>query len=255
MPIRANRAASCAALVNGGLVVLLCVSSAMADPIMITVDRDGATGKLDRLEATKTLLDERARSDPENAASLRYDRAFVAWWISRALDERHVEEERRDARLEDAVGYLSALLEDDADDVEAMVLLSVVLSDRAGKSVFKRVALGRRAFNLAARAIELAPDNPRAGLQRGKIILYAPAMVGGGPTNAIRLFERSLAAFEKADDRWPNWGLLDTLGWYGRALADDERLDEARAAFQKALDIEPEARWIRDELIPELEVK
>ena len=238
---------------GAGLVVLMCASLAMADPVMKSVEHDGITGRLEPLEATRARLDERAQGDSEAAASLRYDRAFVAWWIARALDDRHSEEKQRDARLDDAAEYLDALLEDDGDDIESMVLLSAVLSDQAGRSMFKRLTLGRRAFNLAARAIELAPDNPRACLQRGKILLYAPAMVGGGAAKAVELLERAQATLAEGDDRWPNWGRVDALGWYSRALAHDGRLDEARAAYKEALEIEPEARWIRDELIPEID--
>ena len=184
MTYRAIIQCSGRALCGAAVVVLLVASSAMADSLMTTVVRDGLIGRLEHLEATRARLEERAQAGSKTAASLRYDRAFVAWWI--------------------------------------------------------------------ARAIELAPDNPRACLQRAKIILYAPAMVGGGADHAIKLLEHAQAVLAQADDRWPSWGLLDVLAWYGRALAHGGRVDEAREVYQQVLEIEPEARWIRVELVPEL---
>lgn len=240
-------------LAAGALVALLCSSPVIANPLMETVEHDGVTGKLEALDETKARLDERARSNPESAVSLRYDRAFVAWRISRVINDRRDEKKRHAALLEEAAEYLEAVLEDDPDHVESMVLLAAVLSDQAGRSMFKRMTLGRRAYNLSARALELAPDNPRAAVQRGKIILYVPALMGGGPTNAIKLLERARTAFAKEDDSWPNWGQVDAHGWYGRALAQDGRIEEARAVYQEALVIEPQASWIRDELLPALD--
>jgi tetratricopeptide (TPR) repeat protein len=63
-----------------------------------------------------------------------------------------------------------------------------------------------------------------------------------------------LFALEPADKPWPNWGRLDALARLGQVLADQDRGEEARAFYQLALEQAPDFVWVRDELLPALNV-
>ena len=51
----------------------------------------------------------------------------------------------------------------------------------------------------------------------------------------------------------PSWGRAEVYGWLGQVLAKQGKREEARAAYEKALKIEPGNKWVADALLPALE--
>ena len=87
--------------------------------------------------------------------------------------------------------------------------------------------------------------------------MYKPKSFGGGPANAEKELRSAVVLFEreKPGKPWPNWGRVDAWAWLGRVLAQKGDRDGARAAYRAALELEPEHRWVRDLLLPELDSK
>ena len=117
------------------------------------------------------------------------------------------------------------------------------------------MTLGRRASRASARALELAPANPRVLLQDGVGKLHTPGMFGGGADRAEAMLLRALAAFrtEPPDRPWPRWGRIDTYAWLGQISAERGDLAVARRYYQQALEVEPGFAWVRYALLPALE--
>ena len=68
---------------------------------------------------------------------------------------------------------------------------------------------------------------------------YLPASFGGGPDLAIKDFEKAISLDSK---------LAEAHMWIGLALRKSNRNTEARKAFEKALELNPQRIWIKQQL-------
>jgi len=107
-----------------------------------------------------------------------------------------------------------------------------------------------------SRALSLAPMNPRIHLLNGVGILHKPVMFGGGPKPAMEEFQKAQELFAKeavSDSTQPDWGNDEHWLWEGRAAMQMKDYAGARAAFQHALEVNPDNGWVRTQLLPEAE--
>jgi len=139
--------------------------------------------------------------------------------------------------------------------VEAMSLLSGVMGMRIGLDEALGMRLGAQSGRFLAKAEALAPENPRVFLQDGISKYNTPKMWGGSLPKAEVALRKAVAIFagQPADSPWPDWGYMDALAWLGQALADQGKIDEARAVYQQALAVDPDMGWIRHQLLPALD--
>ena len=210
-------------------------------------------GSLDALRELREALEGRAERRPDGpTVQDRYDHAFINWRIGQVLPREARKEKQR--LLKEAQQSLDRVLESEPGHAEAHALRGSVIGDRIN-GAFGGMVLGPKANASLDRAHELAPENPRVALQRGIGFFFTPRAFGGGLDKAIEELRRSreLFARQTADQPWPNWGRIDALAWLGQALAKSGDRDGALAAYDEALDLEPDHRWIRGELLPALE--
>ena len=114
---------------------------------------------------------------------------------------------------------------------------------------------GPKADDAMEQAIALGPQNPRVWLLKGIGSIFKPKLFGGGAEKAEVDIRKSIALYEKDAPAapMPSWGRAESYAWLGQALDRQDRRDEARAAFVKALEIDPEFGWVKYQLLPELE--
>jgi tetratricopeptide (TPR) repeat protein len=107
-----------------------------------------------------------------------------------------------------------------------------------------------------SRAQRLSPGNPRVLLIDGMNMLYRPKAFGGGAAPALEIFVAARDAFASdapADSTAPDWGRDDAYAWLGRAYSALQKTDEARAAYEMALELNPKNGWVKKVLLPGLE--
>lgn len=139
---------------------------------------------------------------------------------------------------------------------ETLALRSAVTGQLiAFGSAFTAMRLGSRAGHQMDDALAAGPENPRVWMLRGVGDFYRPRLFGGGLDKAESHLRRAIELF--ANDHpmppAPSWGNAEVYGWLGQVLAKQGRRDEARAAYEKGLSLEPGNVWIADFLIPALE--
>ena len=81
-------------------------------------------------------------------------------------------------------------------------------------------------------------------------------MFGGSKEKGLQGFQRAAELFAQEDPVnpiHPVWGHSRTYAWLGIAYQDRGELELARAAFEKALEINPGFGWVKYVLLPELE--
>ena len=229
----------------------------------------GAAVRVDEIEAAHrrndlATLEAQARSlkaelqaseatPGRDARRTRYLKALVAWRSNHVLRAREDSQAEREVWLLEGRAELERLLAADPENVEALVLQAAILGELSERSLWQRMTLGRIAYQHLETAVRLAPQNPRAALQRGVFWFYAPAFAGGGLEASHAELERARALFrDEAADAWPGWGRVDTAAWLGQALAALGRTQEARARYEEGLAYAPPSPWIREVLLPEL---
>jgi tetratricopeptide (TPR) repeat protein len=132
---------------------------------------------------------------------------------------------------------------------ETHALRSAVLGQLIGLSSnpLAGMTMGPRASGQMDRAMELGPSNPRVWLLHGISGIFTPGMFGGGLDRAEERLRKSIELYER--DRpappAPAWGLADAHAWLGQVMERRGKREEARAAYEKALEVEPDYRWVQ----------
>lgn len=98
---------------------------------------------------------------------------------------------------------------------------------------------GKRAKDALDKAIELDPKSAKAFTAHGVGYFYLPVNFGGGPANAIKDFRQAIALDPKSAEAYL---------WMGIALKKEQHNAEAREAFTKSLQLDPDRVWTKDQL-------
>lgn len=139
---------------------------------------------------------------------------------------------------------------------ETTALHSAVIGQLIGiGGMMAGMRLGSKADDLMSEAMALGPSNPRVLLLRGVSAMYKPKMFGGGMEKAEKDISRAIELFasDKPTSPLPKWGRAEAYAWLGQVHAAEKRIPEARAAYAKALELQPEYGWVKQALLPALE--
>jgi tetratricopeptide (TPR) repeat protein len=101
------------------------------------------------------------------------------------------------------------------------------------------LAYGKRAKEALDKAIEMDPKSAKAFVAHGVGYYYLPTSFGGGPDNAIKDFKQAIALDPKSADAYL---------WMGIAYKKQHQNPQAREALTKALQIDPDRIWTKEQL-------
>lgn len=227
-----------------------------ADSASREIEAGNAAGDVARLTNAAALLDRALTVTPRDPLLLYY-RSLALWRIAsidiglKKNDEAKHALEEADLLLEQATTK--------SPTADALALRSSVIGQTIGLSgnPLSGMTLGPKSSGLMDRAMELEPNNPRVWLIRGMSAMFTPTMFGGGTDKAERDLRRALELFDadKAVAPAPSWGHADAYIWLGQALQKNDKPEEARAAYQKALELQPANQWVQRVLLPSLDAR
>ncbi|HYQ59081.1 MAG TPA: hypothetical protein VEP89_17185 [Draconibacterium sp.] len=127
---------------------------------------------------------------------------------------------------------------------------------KIGIQPIKAPIYGRRSIKHADLSLEQNNKLPFAHVQYGNAYFYMPAVFGGSKEVAIEHFLLAIEQMEKKPAELENdWNYLSLLSLTGQSYEELEEYEKAKAKYEKALKFEPNFKWIRDELYPELKTK
>ena len=225
-----------------------------ADSARREIDSANTAGDLDRLTSAAALLD-RVLTVTPNDPLLLYYRSLALYRSASLYTGR-----KKNGEAKRALDEADMLLEQAtarAPTADALALRGSVIGLMIGSSgnPLSGMTLGPRSSGLVDRAMELDPKNPRVWLIRGMSAMFTPKMFGGGTDKAERDLQKAIELFEaeRPVAPAPSWGHADAYVWLGQALQKDEKNDEARAAYQKALAVQPGYVWVQRVLLPSLD--
>lgn len=106
-------------------------------------------------------------------------------------------------------------------------------------NVLAGLSYGKRARDSVNKALALDPKSSGAWLARGVGNYYLPPAFGGGPALAVADFRKALQLNPSYADAWL---------WLGLGLRKEKNNAEARKAFTKALELNPDRVWAKQQL-------
>lgn len=152
--------------------------------------------------------------------------------------------------LEKKEKYLEILEEVAGYEVPSKLFRASLYAYRITLNPLRSVILGRPSGRLIDEAIDMDDSYPRGYLEKGHMLFYAPALFGGSKERSILYYRQAVDLFEKDMQNNHRWLYLSTLVSLANAYKETGRHDEAITTLEKALEFEPEFRWVRDELLP-----
>ena len=190
-----------------------------------------------QLEHALTELTTAAEKTPNDAAA-QYRVALAASYlaeISLELRDKAAAERAAKAGIPAAERAVSLKPE----NAEYHRLLGTLCGQVIPANVLLGISYGKRAEEAIEKAIALDSKSSQAYLARGIGNYYKPAMFGGGPELAVRDIRRAIELDPKSAEAYL---------WLGLALRKTHHNAEAREAFTKSLELNPQRVWTRQQL-------
>lgn len=175
-----------------------------------------------------------------NTAEAQYRLALAYSYgaeVAMELRDKHKSEDLAEAGLDPARKAVAA----SSNNAEYHRLLG----ELCGQVIPANPLMGTLKYGQCARdeidkAIQLDPKLAIAYVSRGVGNYYLPPQMGGGPELAIRDFDKAIAI---------NPNLAEAYVWKGVALRKMNKDPQAREALQRALEIDPNRIWAKEQLV------
>ena len=156
------------------------------------------------------------------------------------------------AKLEKAREYLEILHKAKGYEAEAMLFQAAFNAFRISLRPWVGVNLGPQSERLINDAIRMKPSYPRAWVEKGNLLYFAPAIFGGSKLKAIDHYKEAIRLMETNMQNNHRWLYLSTLVGLARAYENTGDYEMAIATLEKSLQFEPNFLWVKDEVLPEI---
>jgi len=145
--------------------------------------------------------------------------------------------------------HIASLLKSNPKWVEVMALEAAIIAYKISIRPYKAPFLGPRSMGLIDDALEIEPNNIYALIEKGNSKHYAPSYVGGSPTEAIVQYQKAITGI-KSSNKTKTWWYLNTLTQLALAAEKANNYTLASKTYKEILAIEPNFKWVKDELYP-----
>ena len=211
----------------------------------------------DQILEAREILEEVTKVD-SLAIWAHYYAATASSAVANMIDEGLVENGRSDLadHINNGIKHLEAAVKIDPSFADGWVLLATSYAHKISVRPFKIIGLRRKYHRSISLASELEPNNPRVILLQGIMDYFLPRIAGGDKVRALERINQSIAIFEEENITHPyrpNWGHDEAYARLGVIYMDRGDLTEARKAFDRSLELNPEFGWVLEELLPNLE--
>lgn len=140
---------------------------------------------------------------------------------------------------EAGIPYARRAVELDPTKAEYHRILGALCGQVIPANVLAGIQYGKCAIESVNKAMELDPKSAAVWMSRGVGNYYLPAQFGGGVAKAVADLRRATELNPKLPDAWL---------WLGIALRKANRNVEARQAFARSLELNPNRAWAREQL-------
>ncbi len=209
-------------------------ASGMIDDLNAARDRQD----LKALDGSIARLMQTAQSN-QKSADAQYDLALAYSYAAEVATEVH-DKKKAESYAESGIDAAKQALASNDSKAEYHRLLG----NLCGQVIPSNPLLGALKYGQCARdeitkAIQLDGKLALAYVSQGVGNFYLPSSMGGGVDLALKDFDKAISL---------NPNLPDAYLWKGVALRKAGRNGDARTAFQKALQLDPQRAWAKQQL-------
>ena len=129
------------------------------------------------------------------------------------------------------------------------------LGFKIGIDKCKAIFLGSDSKNNINKAMQLDPLNVQAIIDKGNLLYYSPRFFGGDKKEALGYFLKGVKLMERNKETYQNWVYLNLLTMIASVYEKTDKLQDAKLTYEKIMRNEPEIKWIKDDLYPQLLAK
>jgi tetratricopeptide (TPR) repeat protein len=220
-----------------------------------TVQSSALSGDAAALKAARDLA-QTASAQTSNKAAALYYVGYANYSLAVLPSEKASSEQHTDA----GITALEEAIKLDPTFADAQAVLASLYGRKAGSGMMAGMQYGPKSTSTMERAIALAPQNPRVLMLEGISLYFKPAMWGGDKQKALANVQKACELSEKGacastDAALPDWGHAEVFAWKGVMFAKGEDLDNAKAAYERALQLQPNYAWVKFVLLPKLAAK
>lgn len=215
------------------LTFAIAAAAVMAAPATLEQSRD----RQDRaaLQQSVAQLSAAAAKAPKDAIA-QYQAALACSYLAEVMIEQR---DRKPARQIAEQGIKAAQNAVALDPSAENYRLLGTLYGQAITDIMSGLSYGPKAKDALNKAIERAPKSSQVWVAHGVGNYYLPSQLGGGIALAITDFRKAIELDPKNADAYL---------WLGVALRKDNKDAEARKALAKALELNPNRVWVKQQL-------
>ena len=119
----------------------------------------------------------------------------------------------------------------------------------------KAIYLGSDSKNSINKAMQLDPQNVQAIIDKGNLLYYSPRLFGGDKKEALTYFLKGVKLMERNKETYQNWVYLNLLTMIASVYEKTNKLGDAKLTYEKIMRNEPDIKWVKDDLYPQLLAK
>lgn len=235
--------------------LLMCLLIALSIPVFASYKTHIYTAYVqDDMPKWKRVIDKMEqqpdKSDAFRLELINYQYGYIGYCLGLEKDN---EAERY---LDLAEAHLEVLEDKGLYASEVCAYKSAFYGFEIGLWPWKAPLVGGKSLGEAKEAMKLDSTNPNGFLQYANVQFYMPAAFGGSKSEAISYYLKALRLTEKQGFAVRNnWNYLSLLCTIGQAYETTGDYRKAKQYYKLALQKEPRFKWVKDELLPELEKK
>ncbi|MFW5822494.1 MAG: hypothetical protein ACOCU7_03815 [Tangfeifania sp.] len=207
---------------------------------------------LNNMNEWKAAIDEMEDYSSENVDFLpeliNYEYGYIGWCLgtNKKKQAKHY--------LELMEKNLEIFKENNGTTALYHAYMAAAIGFKIGLSNWRAPLLGPKSMNHAEQALENDSLNFQANTEMGNIWNHMPAVFGGSNEKALKYYQKAINSFEKSADKLSHkkWLYLNLIAISGQLEFEQKNYSQALQLYKKALTIEPGFKWVKNELLPEL---
>ncbi len=172
---------------------------------------------------------------------------YIAWLIGTNQNSKASE------FLEKAHENADILLRKNPSSSMAHSFKAAFLAYSIALSNYKAPFLGPKSLEHIKQALKLDSQNPLAWILQGNSLYYMPGFMGGSKEKALESYQKAILLFEKNRVNLKNnWLYINTLTLLANGYSEMNLNQKAGSIYEHILRIEPNVKWVKDELYPRI---
>ena len=202
-------------------------------------DLESARDRQDRAALEKLAAEAGAAEQKSADDAAAHYRAALAWSYLAEVAQEQRDKGGVKRAAESGIRSAERAVALKPDLAEYHRLLGTLYGQMIPVNVLAGLGYGKKAQDAIAKALERDPKLAAAYVTRGVGNYYLPSGFGGGIDLAMRDFQKAIELNPKSDEAYL---------WLGLALRKAGKNAEARKAFSKSLELNPNRVWTKQQL-------